>query len=78
MCEETPPTCLTELAAIPLDDHDTYDAVLCAETLDTSTCSADDMLEVAEQLECHCSEDHDHGEEAPGRAVLYMFVTKNK
>jgi hypothetical protein len=57
-CDETPPTCLTELAAISADaDHDAFDAVLCAEALDTSTCSADDMLEVAEQLECHCGGD---------------------
>jgi hypothetical protein len=63
-CDEAPPACLTELAAIPDGDDDAFDAALCAETLDTSTCSADDLLEVAEQLACHCgggdSHDHDH------------------
>ena len=54
-CEETPPECLTELADIPLDNHMEYMTVLCAETLDTSTCSADVIeFEVAQQLECHC------------------------
>jgi hypothetical protein len=57
-CDETPPTCLTELAAISADaDHDAFDAVLCADALDTSTCTDEEQLEVAEQLECHCGGD---------------------
>merc|ERR1711871_481754 len=75
-CHEAPPTCLTELDGISTDDHEQFDMILCADTLDTSTCSEADMLEVTEQLDCHCSsEAHAHEEEEPPECVHEQVVS---